>query len=127
VLVVVVVVVVDDDNNDDDDDDAGGGGDDDAVNCYVELRGFGRSPDSQQHPPDLYLYKALALNGFVHLNATDDQPPAGPGIFTYVVDVDGCSASDLQEFNTHGDDDDIASDKLINYLTTLASGRLISR
>jgi len=106
-----------------------------AVNCYVELHGFGKGFGEPQ--PDWY--RAVALNGVEYMNITQQVMPSGPppppsggggggggggpsgaGIFTYHVDPSDCSASDGQHFDTHKDTN--ASLCLISYLQDLANG-----
>jgi len=92
-----------------------------AVNCYVELHGFGKGFGKPQ--PDWY--RAVALNGVEYMNITQQVMPSGggpsgAGIFTYHVDPSDCSASDGQHFDTHKDTN--ASLCLISYLQDLANG-----
>jgi len=97
----------------------------DAGVCYVELHGFGLGQLGEGEPPPADWYKAVALNGVKYMNVTRGnaaQGPQGPGIFTYIVDPVNCSASDLQWFDTHNDD--TASPDLIDYMQSLANGRL---
>jgi len=66
----------------------------DAVNCYVELHGFGKvgidpEPDS---------YAEVAVYGAVMLNNYNLV-----GIITYIVEPSSCSASDYQPFDTHNE------------------------
>ena len=98
----------------------------DAGVCYVELHGFGVDQLGEGESPPADWYKAVALNGVKYMNVTwgnaGQGPPSTPGIYTYIVDPVNCSASDLQWFNTHNDD--TASPDLIDYMQSLAHGRL---
>ena len=85
----------------------------DAVNCYVQLHGYGMLISLQ---PDCY--RALALNGVEIMNQTKVGPEQG--IFTYIVEPMSCTASDSQYFNTFADG--ASSQNLIDYLESLANG-----
>jgi len=71
-----------------------------------------------------YWYIAMAANGIVHVNATDDSPPDDEGFFTYIIHPTDCSASDFQWFNTYNNPNE--SPRLISYIQALADGESLS-
>ena len=84
------------------------------ASCYVHLHGYGC-----EQPVEDDWYRAMAVNGVVYVNASDGNPADEPGLFTYIIRPDDCSASDFQHF--HGFSPDM-SFYLVDYLQDLADG-----
>jgi len=93
-----------------------------AVNCYVELHGYGYVEAELNQPPPLDWLSAVAVNGVSVMNLAFDSQTGKQGIYTFNVDPGNCRASDGRHFNTY--QDATASINLTTYLEALAHGRL---